>query len=130
VKIKTIAACIIAAVTLTTARDAHAHARLLKSFPADKAELKAAPAQAELWFNELLDDNFNTIEIYPAAELVKKEHTNFATAAPLVDAKDRTHLTVAVASLKPGDYVLEYRVLSRDGHTAPGRFNFRVLEAK
>ena len=115
---------------LLTAHTAHAHARLLKSFPADQADLAQTPARVELWFNELLDDGFNTIEVYPASELVKSKHTKFAEGSPAVDATDRTHLTINLESLAPGSYIIEYRVLSRDGHTAPGRFSFRVLEAK
>jgi methionine-rich copper-binding protein CopC len=44
----------------------------------------------------------------------------------MVDPKDRTHLMVKVGALKPGDYVVDWRVLSRDGHSAPGRITFTV----
>jgi methionine-rich copper-binding protein CopC len=107
-----------------------AHAQLIKSNPADKAELKESPAQIELWFNELLDQNFNSIEIIPATELAAQQHSNFAKGKPKVDPADRTHLTVPVTKLKPGKYVIQYRVLSRDGHTAPGRITFVVRESK
>jgi methionine-rich copper-binding protein CopC len=105
-----------------------AHAQLIKSNPPDKAALHQAPVQVDLWFNELLDDGFNTIEIFPAAELSDKKHSNLAKGQPKVDPKDRTHLTVAVSALKPGKYVIQYRVLSRDGHSAPGRLTFQVSE--
>jgi len=107
-----------------------AHAQLIKSEPSDKAELKQAPTRVELWFNELLDEGFNSIEVIPAAELSLKKPSNFAKGQPKVDSADRTHLTVEVSPLKPGKYVLQYRVLSRDGHTAPGKVTFRVLEGK
>jgi len=107
-----------------------AHAQLIKSNPPDKAELRESPARIDLWFNELLDENFNSIEIIPAAELSAQKHSNFAKGKPKVDPADRTHLTVAVAELKPGKYVIQYRVLSRDGHTAPGRITFQVRETK
>src|SRR5690242_17684491 len=90
----------IALLLLLTATRAFAHARLLKSSPADKAELAQPPARVELWFNELLDDGFNTIEVYPAAELVKHEHTKLAKDIPAVDAADRTHLTINLESLQ------------------------------
>jgi methionine-rich copper-binding protein CopC len=106
------------------------HAQLIKSKPSDKAELKQAPTQVELWFNELLDEGFNSIEVIPAAELTAKNHPNLAKGPPKVDPADRTHLTVALSALKPGKYVIQYRVLSRDGHSAPGRVNFQVLEGK
>ena len=107
-----------------------AHAQLIKSEPSDKARLKQAPTRVELWFNELLDESFNSVEVIPAAELSLKKHSNLCKGQPKVDPSDRTHLTVSVASLKPGKYVIQYRVLSRDGHTAPGRVSFEVLEGK
>jgi methionine-rich copper-binding protein CopC len=107
-----------------------AHAQLLKSEPPDKAELKQAPTKVELWFNELLDEGFNSIEIIPIADVSLKKHSNFAKGEPKVDSVDRTHLTVEVSPLKPGKYLIQYRVLSRDGHTAPGRVSFQVIETK
>src|SRR5262249_7289507 len=95
---------------------AQAHARLERSSPADKAALDRAPDKIELWFNELLDEGFNPIEVFPAAELKEKKHTNFAVNKPAVDANDHTRLSVALKPLPPGDYVVEWRVLSRDGH--------------
>lgn len=37
---------------------------------------------------------------------------------------------VRSAPLPAGDYVAAWRVLSRDGHTAPGRLTFRVVAAQ
>jgi methionine-rich copper-binding protein CopC len=116
-----------AALLLALAPAAQAHARLLRSSPAKNAELAQAPGQIELWFNELLDEGFNSIAIFPAKELAAAKRTNLAKEKPIVDARDRTHLTLKVEPLAPGDYVLEWRVLSRDGHSAPGRFTFRIL---
>ena len=115
---------------LTGTSSGWAHAQLIKSDPPDKAELKESPARVDLWFNELLDDNFNSIEIIPAAEISAPKHANFAKGKPKVDPTDRTHLTVRVTELKAGKYVIQYRVLSRDGHTAPGRITVQVREPK
>ena len=105
---------------------AWAHARLLRAIPAKGAAV-SAPEQIELWFNELLESGFNTVTVFPAAELASAEkHSNLTKNKPVVDAKDRTHLTVKVAPLPPGEYVIEWRVLSRDGHSAPGRSTFTV----
>ena len=107
-----------------------AHAQLLKSVPPDKAELKQSPAKVELWFNELLEDGFNSIEVIRAADLSNKNPPNLAKGKPKVDPADATHLEVELPALEPGEYAIQYRVLSRDGHTAPGRVMFRVLEKK
>lgn len=111
-------------------KEAFAHARLLKSSPAGGETVKA-PAQVDLWFNELLDGGgFNSVVIFPAAELKSKTHTNFTVGDAKVDAKDHTHLIVELKALSPGDYVVDWRVLSLDGHSAPGRFKFTVGEPK
>lgn len=109
---------------------AFAHARLVKSEPAKGAELSTAPEQLDLWFNELLEDGFNTIEVFSSADLAKTKHTNLAEGKVTVDTKDRTHLTVKLGSLAPGEYVVEWRVLSRHGHSAPGRITFRIAGGK
>jgi methionine-rich copper-binding protein CopC len=107
-----------------------AHAQLIKAVPADKAELKQVPAKVELWFNELLEEGFNSIEVIRAADLSNKSPVNLAKGKPKVDPADATHLEVELPALEPGEYAIEYRVLSRDGHTAPGRVMFRVIENK
>lgn len=119
-------ACLILLFTLAVSPGAWAHARLVRSVPKADTELSAAPKQIELWFNELLEDGFNTVKVFPAADLVVEKKRNFAKDKPQVDAKDRTHLTVELTPLPPGEYIVEWRVLSRDGHSAPGRATFRV----
>ncbi len=104
----------------------HAHARLVRSEPARDAEVTAAPRQLELWFNELLENGFNHVTVFPSIELGIKKRSNLTSGKPVVDPRDRTRLTVKLEPLAPGEYVVEWRVLSRDGHTAPGRFTFRV----
>lgn len=103
-----------------------AHARLVRSEPRDQAVLERAPDTVHLWFNELLDRGFHQITIFPSAERTAKQRTNFTDGEPRLDPADRTHLSISVRPLPPGEYVIEYRVFSRDGHTAPGRILFRV----
>jgi methionine-rich copper-binding protein CopC len=123
-RVKRIPIAILAALIFTGT--ALAHARLMRSQPAKDARLTTTPATVELWFNELLDHGFNGIEVFAAAEKKSKHRTNLTQGDALVDAADRTHLSVSLQPLPPGQYVIEYRVLSRDGHTAPGRINFTV----
>jgi methionine-rich copper-binding protein CopC len=103
-----------------------AHAKIVRSEPKDRATLVTAPKTIELWFNELLDDEFNTVEIYSTKDATAKSRKNLAKEKPKVDPKDRTHLTLTAPPLEPGGYAVEYRVLSRDGHSAPGRFTFTI----
>jgi methionine-rich copper-binding protein CopC len=111
---------------LTCVPGAWAHARLLRSEPKAGATLTAAPKQVELWFNELLEADFNSVTVVSVADLATAKKTNFVKGKPVVDARDRTHLTIQLNALPPGEYIVEWRVLSRDGHSAPGRATFRV----
>lgn len=108
------------------ASTAWAHARLVRSEPRDQAVLEESPDVVHLWFNELLDRGFHQVAIFPSTERTAKRRSNLTRGEPQVDPDDRTHLSVRVQPLPPGEYVIEYRVLSRDGHTAPGRILFRV----
>jgi methionine-rich copper-binding protein CopC len=126
-----VATHVLIALVLVAPFSALAHARLERSTPTDKSKLTESPKQIDLWFSELLDAaKFDTVVIYSSAELKATTHTNLALGDPTVDPKDQTHLTVMVKPLPPGDYTVDWRVLSQDGHSAPGRFSFHVLPPK
>jgi len=108
------------------APEARAHARLVRSEPAKEAEVSATPERVDLWFNELLEDGFHSVKIFPASELAAKKRSDLVLDKPRVDPGDRTRLSVKLGPLAAGEYVVEWRVLSRDGHSAPGRFTFRI----
>jgi methionine-rich copper-binding protein CopC len=107
-----------------------AHARLLRSNPKPDSELTQTPIKIELWFNELLDDGFNSISVSSINATDPNGSKNLAERDARVDSDDRTHLSVAVKTLPPGDYAVDWEVLSLDGHTARGRFKFIVGGAK
>lgn len=104
-----------------------AHARLVKSLPKSDGEVEVPLRKIDLWFNELLDDSFNTVEVYLVKDRSDKKRKNFVKGKPRVDEKDRTHLMVDLEEMPPGEYAVEFRVLSRDGHSAPGRWKFKVV---
>jgi methionine-rich copper-binding protein CopC len=111
---------------LASARSASAHARLLSSTPSDHALLSRGPEAIELRFNEILDDDFNSIEVFSASAEEGKAK-NLAAGPATVDVSDRTRLSAPLPRLEPGAYAVHWKVLSRDGHTARGRLTFRVL---
>jgi len=86
----------------------------------------APPERIELWFSELLEDGFNSVEVVRAGELAAQDRTNLAQGAPTVDRNDRTHAVVPIQRLGSGSYAVEWRVLSRDGHSAAGGFTFQI----
>jgi methionine-rich copper-binding protein CopC len=107
-----------------------AHARLVRSSPASQAQLAEPPSRIELWFSELLEDDFNSVQVVRFAELTTKQRSNLTQSVVTLDRGDRTHLVVPLQHLGPGRYAVEWRVLSRDGHTATGRFTFWIQAAR
>jgi methionine-rich copper-binding protein CopC len=129
--LKGLSAPIIAAAFVFAAPSAHAHARLIHSTPQSGTSLAQSPPQIELSFNELLDGGeFNSIAVFPSSEARDKTRADLTAGKPQVDARERTRLTINLKPLPPGEYTVEWRVLSLDGHTAPGRFKFKVAAAK
>jgi methionine-rich copper-binding protein CopC len=112
---------------VSLAQRADAHASLVHAEPGSGAAVKSTH-KIDLWFNELLEDRFNTVQVIPASQIntPSREQTNLTRGATSVDPKDRTHLTATVTPLQPGEYIVRWRVLSRDGHSAPGQLEFRV----
>jgi len=122
-----LAALATAALVLAAAPSARAHARLERSAPAAGAVLAEPPTTIDLWFNELLDDEFNEVAVFRAKpDGAPSDATDLATGKPVVDDADRTHLSAPVGALAHGAYVVQWKVLSRDGHSARGRVLFRV----
>ncbi|HTU01085.1 MAG TPA: copper resistance protein CopC [Candidatus Sulfotelmatobacter sp.] len=115
-----------ALVCLGLPRPAEPHAQLVRSEPPDHAVLRSAPSRAELWFDELLDRGFHSVSVRPVGDLSGATGASLATGKPQVDPADPTHLTVGLQALPPGKYVIDWRVLSRDGHSAAGRLWFEV----
>jgi len=97
-----------------------AHAKLIRARPNAFETLAETPASVELWFNERLEDEFNSIEVVDVAgRMVEEGHAR-------VNPQDRTNLRARINTLPPGSYVVRWKILSVDGHTARGRFIFSV----
>ena len=109
---------------------AFGHARMMHSSPAAGEVTSSPPAKIELWFNELLDGKFNEVEVFPATQVTSTSHPSLTIGEPQVDPNDKTHLFVQLKPLPPGTYYVQWRVLSLDGHSAPGRFEFTVSNPK
>jgi methionine-rich copper-binding protein CopC len=100
--------------------DVAAHSRLVKSVPAARAVLEAAPKELKLWFNEAVEPAFAKMWIIPAA----------GPQIPLTshgDSSDRKLLIVAIPDNVPaGAVVIGYHVLSVDGHTIEDKLSFTI----
>lgn len=94
---------------------AGAHAVLLGTTPADGQVLAAQPAAVELLFNEPV--RVTAVEVLDAAGMP------LDTPARPVDTTVRAELPAGLAA---GTYVVNWRVVSADGHPISGAFTFSV----
>jgi copper resistance protein C len=104
---------------LAAAGPAVAHSLLLESSPAAGATLTALPARATLRFNNRIEKRLSRMRLLDGS----------GRERPLVVAVSEggdDRLIAAVPSLPPGDYRLEWQVLSTDGHLVSGNFKFRL----
>jgi copper resistance protein C len=99
-----------------------AHAKLVKSEPAQRAVLSLSPKQLRLWFNEALEPAFSIAIVLDAAG---KRVTEIKA---VVSASDARLLELTLPRLKQGVYAVQFQVLSIDGHTVKSGFKFEIRE--
>ena len=80
----------------------------------------AAPAELKLWFTEEIEAAFSTVKVLDA------QGRRVDKADARVDLADRSLLRVSLATLGPGVYTVEWRVVSVDTHVTQGDFTFHV----
>src|SRR5687767_10597150 len=97
---------VLAVLLAAAGEDAHAHAVLVESMPADGAALESAPDRVTLRFNEPV----RVISL----QLVGED----GQATPLAEAPQNTpdQVEAPLPSLSAGSYVVSWRLLSVDGH--------------
>jgi copper transport protein len=116
-----VAAAMVLTVLLAAAgEDAHAHAVLVESMPADGAALESAPDRVTLRFNEPV----RVISL----QLVGED----GQATPLAEAPQNTpdQVEAPLPALSPGSYVVSWRLLSVDGHPIGGSVFFALGTAQ
>jgi copper transport protein len=101
------------------AQQALAHAGLDASVPSSNAVLETGPPNIELDFNEAVDADLASIELYD------QNATLIPTGVP-ERITDDTALQASVPSIGDGVYVVVWRVPSADGHVVNGAFSFQV----
>lgn len=100
---------------LATAASAQAHTHLESSAPANQSRVPA-PTAIELQFSEAA--KLTALSLQKGAEAAKP-------LQPLPAAAGKK-LSVPAPALAAGDYVVNWRVLSNDGHVMSGKFSFTV----
>lgn len=109
---------ITAAVLLSTA-PAFAHANITSAIPADQSS-GPAPRTLELSFTEVLNLTFS------GAKLIGPDGKAVEVGKPAA-LGDGTGMTLpVVGTVPPGAYIVEWNVLSVDGHKLNGTYGFTV----
>jgi methionine-rich copper-binding protein CopC len=99
---------------------AWSHATLVRSSPARRTVLSQSPEQAQLWFNEPVEPRFSTVSVWDAGGTrVDLENAGVSTDDP-------KRLSVGLRPLRPGRYIIKFRVLSVDGHVVEGDVRFEI----
>jgi copper transport protein len=98
-----------------------AHAKLLKSQPADGAVLRQLPAAIELFFSTELQNasGMNSVQV------TDRNGRRADRDNPAI-SDDGKNLRVELETLAAGVYTVEWRALSADDHSIKGKFNFTV----
>ena len=101
-----------------------AHAKLIRSQPQANETITQSPGKLELWFNEELQSQFNSVVVTDeSGRRVDKNNISLAEVNKKVE--------IGLEDLADGKYTVAWKVLSADQHTLKGQFTFIVkLSAK
>src|SRR4051812_23922768 len=104
---------------LSSTPPAAVHATLISSEPAADSHLAASPARVRLVFSEPIEGNLARVTLVPGS------------GAPLLlrtaaDPRDVHAVIAPVDSLATGQYRVQWRVVSADGHAVDGSYLFAV----
>jgi copper transport protein len=103
---------------LTFASSAWAHARLIRSVPADEAVLSNAPTSVRLVFDD-------TVRALAGMKAIRNGGGSVLAGKPKV-VGGRTVVIPLRSGLRDGDYTVLWRALSDDGHEISGTVVFGV----
>ncbi len=107
-----------------SAQTTFAHAKLLRSHPANGEKLQEAPKAVVLTFSEQLQPTeINSIVVTDSnGRRVDKNVLLFSTGG--------NRMTAALEDLISGTFTVEWKALSADDHLMKGKFKFTVAEMK
>jgi copper transport protein len=104
---------------LATATAVSAHAELVSAEPAPGASLAQAPTQFTLTFSEPLQMGSSLL-------LTTADFTTIPIATQLHPDAPNTLLGDNVPSLAPGIYTMQWLIISSDGHSQTGSYQFLI----
>ena len=96
-----------------------AHSLLLEASPAADALLPAPPAEIALRFNNRIEKRLSRVHLVDG-------RGDRRVLVVMTEDQPVDELHASMPALGPGDYRVEWQVLSTDGHVVNGVFSFRV----
>lgn len=90
------------------------------SNPKVGSTVSGSPSMVRIWFDGDIEPVFSTIMVHTMdGRMIDKRDGH-------VDTKDSTLLEVSVPPLSPGQYLVIWSVIARDGHHTMGQYTFTV----
>ncbi|HSU90650.1 MAG TPA: copper resistance CopC family protein [Sporolactobacillaceae bacterium] len=108
------------AIAMSIAIVASAHSFPESQTPSAGQKLAAAPAEVTINFDAPIEKLFAKLEVTGA------DGKNEAAGAPQI-SDDGRRMSVKVASLKPGDYIVKWAVVGIDTHHTEGSYTFSIV---
>lgn len=104
-----------------TTSAAFAHAHLKNQSPAANSQVTAAPQALTLNFSEGVEVKFSGVSV------TGPQDKQIPLGAVKLNEKDNTQLIAPLDQpLTPGDYTVDWHVVSVDGHKTKGQYHFSV----
>jgi copper transport protein len=114
---------LISALVFLAPSAAFAHAKLLRSLPADGEVLQQSPKAIELDFSGRLQrSGVNSVT-------VTDQNGNRVDKETIVISEDGRKMLCELEELSPGIFTVEWKGLSADEHVMKGRFTFTIAES-
>ena len=108
------------AIAMSIAGAASAHSFPESQTPSAGQKLASAPAEVTINFDAPIEKLFAKLEVTGA------DGRDEAAGAPQI-SDDGRHMSVKVASLKPGDYTVKWAVVGIDTHHTEGSYTFSIV---
>jgi len=109
----------VVAIAMSNAMVASAHSFPESETPSAGQKVSSPPAEVTINFDAPIEKLFAKLEVTGG------DGKNEAAGPPQV-SDDGRHLSVKVASLKPGDYTVKWAVVGIDTHHTEGSYTFSI----
>ena len=108
--------------TFSGTQSAVAHAELVKSFPVANSTLTKVPKYVQLEFGEAII----TLKSKNANSIVILDSKSKRIETSKIVIKKAIARVEFIGTLKPGKYLVKYRIASADGHILTAQYKFSI----